>query len=136
MHSLYQLMIINGFGHKNIRAEHATTLAFTRDKDITLRGDCFVAGDCQWEVTEEFLKQLQISKKVTLTIECSGQTDTIIGKGHPDLTLSDKDIVIRKSDWVDARTLMINADKAANDLNRELVAFLKQGAPVTITITA
>ena len=34
---------------------------------------------------------------------------------------SDKDIVIRKSDFIDGRTFAIRADKAACELNRDLI---------------
>jgi len=128
-------MIIAGKGHPNITAKHATTIAFTRDKSITLRGDCFVAVCCGWSISSVFLKRLRTAEKVTVEIECLGEKDTITGSGHPDLTPTEKDLVIRKSDWVDSRTLMINADKAAKDLNGGLVQALKQPAPVTITVS-
>jgi hypothetical protein len=45
-------------------------------------------------------------------------------------------MVIRKSDYLSDRTLAIHADKAANDLSRELVEKLKnprQKAKITLT---
>ncbi|MFC2174566.1 DUF371 domain-containing protein [archaeon] len=127
-------MLITGKGHPNVRSEHPTTLAFTRDKAVTPRGDCFVAVDCDWNVGPAFLEKLRSAKTVTVTIECGGRKDTIVGTGHPELTLSDKDLVIRKSGWVDPRTLMIGADKAAKDLDKELVQCLKHSGPVKITV--
>ena len=39
---------------------------------------------------------------------------------------SDKEMVIRKSDFIDERTLAIKADKAAFELDKDLVVFLKE----------
>ena len=127
-------MIITGKGHPNVTSRHATTIAFTRDTDITLRGDCFVAVGCNWTVEPSFLEELRNAEKITVNIKCLGKHDTITGSGHPNLTLTEKDLVIRKSNWVDSRTLMINADKAAKDLDRKLVEALKTPSPITITI--
>ncbi|MCK4327290.1 MAG: DUF371 domain-containing protein [Candidatus Diapherotrites archaeon] len=129
-------MLITGKGHPNVTSRHPTTIAFTRDKDITPRGDCFVAVACQWEATPEVLEKLRRAKKVTVTIECGGRKETIVGSGDPGLTLSENDLVIRKSGWVDNRTLMIGADKAAKDLDKEVVQCLKQPAPVKIRVVA
>lgn len=128
------MMIITGHGHPNITSKHATTIAFTKDKEITPRGDCFVAVACNWTIDQGFLKKLKNAKIVKVEIECAGQKETITGSGHPELTLTDNDLVIRKSGWVDSRTLMIGADKAAKDLKKEVVQVLKQAAPVKITI--
>lgn len=128
-------MLITGKGHPNVTSKHPTTIAFTRDPEITPRGDCFAAVACEWDVGPAFLKELRSATKATVTIECGGHTETITGSGHPGLTLSDNDLVIRKSDWVDGRTLLIAADKAAKDLDKELVQCLKQALPVKITVT-
>jgi len=129
-------VIITGFGHKNIRATHPTTIAFTKDKEVTPSGDCFVAVGCDWQVTPEFLARLRSAKKVTVTIECCGHRETVTGTGHPSLTLAEKDLVIRTSGWVDARTLMIGADKPARALSKELVQCLKQPGSVRIRVDA
>lgn len=128
-------MIITGRGHSNIRSTHPTTIAFTRDKDVTVRGDCFVAVDCDWSVDAGFLEKIRAAKKIIVTIKCGCYTDTIVGHGHPELTLSGKDLVIRKSEWVDSRTLMLGADKSAKDLSKEMVQCLKTSVPVEIRVT-
>ncbi len=64
--------------------------------------------------------------------------DEIVGFGHDDLTLPHPtDIVCRTSDYVCPRTLMINADKAARDLDLDLIEDLKneKGMEVTIILT-
>ena len=37
-----------------------------------------------------------------------------------------REIVIRKNDFASDRTLVVGADKAASELNRNLIEFLKQ----------
>jgi hypothetical protein len=127
-------MLITGKGHANITAAHSTTIAFTKDPEITLRGDCFIAVACDWELGPDFLEKLRQSKKVVITIECGNEKDTVTATGHSELVLSDNDLVIRKSAWVDSRTLAINADKAAKDLSLTLVESLKQGKAVRINV--
>lgn len=127
------MLVITGRGHPNITARHPTTIAFTRDKEITHRGDCFVAVDCHWEATPAFLEKLRRAKKVEITIECSGKMALITASGHPGLTLDANDLVVRKSDWVDPRTLAIGADKSAKDLG-EVAQCLRSPSPVRVTV--
>ena len=127
-------MIITGKGHPNVSCRHSTTIAFTRDASITPKGDCFAAVSCDWQVSPAFLEKLRSAKKVTITIECGGHSDIVTGSGHPELTLSDKDLVVRTSGWVDPRTLVVGADKAANGLDKKLVQCLKQPAPVKVAV--
>lgn len=61
--------------------------------------------------------------------------DEITGFGHEDLTLTHPtDIVIRKSDYICPRTLMIGADKAARDLDENLIHDLKNGKVMEVSI--
>ena len=32
----------NCYGHENITARHKTTLEFTKDRDLSLKGDCII----------------------------------------------------------------------------------------------
>ena len=128
-------MLIHAKGHPNITAKHRTTIAFTRDKEITIKGDCFVAVDSRFNISPDFMEKLRCSRHIIITISCAGSTDRIIARGHPKITLSDaKDLVIRKSNYVDNKTLAILADKAAIDLSRALIKNLRQGKHVTIRI--
>ncbi|MBC7111709.1 MAG: DUF371 domain-containing protein, partial [Methanothermobacter sp.] len=55
--------------------------------------------------------------------------------GHPELTLDHPtDIVCRKSDYICSRTLMIRADKAACDLDENLVRDLRKGRELKVEI--
>ena len=51
------------------------------------------------------------------------------------LTFEDeRSLVARTSDYVDDRTVMVGADAAAADLDRDLVAALADGAALTLTL--
>jgi len=124
-------MQIKAHGHPNVTAKHATTIAVTKDKEITVKGDCFIGVAAEWDIDVEALKK---AKQLKITIRCGGVEETITATGHPDLTVSEKDLVIRKSDWVDDRTLAIKANKAAKDLDRKLVAELQKDQEITIEL--
>lgn len=120
---------ITAYGHPNITAKHKTTLEITKSKEIEKDADCIIAVKANKACTDlkkEFISALSSAKKVEINIEVDGIVDKIIAFGSPALKLTHtKDIVIRKSDFIDERTLAILADKAACDLKKELVEKLK-----------
>jgi len=119
-----------GYGHENIRATHRTTLEFTKDKHLSKKGDCIVAvatDKALADLSPQFKENLRKpNAKLTLLIETNGITEQVQAHGSQQLILSHPtDAIIRKSDYVCGRTLAVRADKAANDLSRELVEKLK-----------
>ncbi len=65
--------------------------------------------------------------RIVLTLDVAGLVEKIEGRGDPKLTYSDLiSMVARKSSFVCGRTLMIEANKAASDLNRSLIEKLRQ----------
>ncbi|MGQ4834417.1 MAG: DUF371 domain-containing protein [Candidatus Asgardarchaeia archaeon] len=128
------------YGHKNIRATHKTTLEITKEDTLTTRGDCIVAikSECSVNDLPEEIKNAikKENTKIMLILEVENIKETIIGYGHPNLSLTHKtDIVCRKSTFICPRTIMIRANKAANDLSRELVSRLAEGDNVKVKIT-
>ena len=121
-------------GHPNITATHPTTLAVTRDPEVTRRGDCFICVGAEYELTPSFLARLRTAKCVRITIKASGKTEVIIAQGHPSLNPSGKELVVRKSDYIDSRTLVIRADKACKDLNTVFKEQLKKATNIEITV--
>ena len=121
---------IVGYGHKNIQATHKTTLEFTKGKHLSKKGDCIVAvavdkalTDLNAELKENLRKP---HTKLIILIEAGGIIEQVDAHGSPQLILTHPaDMVIRKSDYVCNRTLAVHADKAAQDLSRELVEKLK-----------
>ena len=49
------------YGHPNITAKHKTTLEFTKDKELSLRGDCIVGvkSDFELPLIKNFISQLK-----------------------------------------------------------------------------
>jgi len=78
------------------------------------------------------------NSRILLELYASGMVETVLGRGSRLLTLIDpEDIVIRKSNSVTDRTLMIEADKAAADLSRRLVRELRSSSTrIHIRLTA
>ena len=125
-------------GHENVRAEHASTLEVTTDDWLTPAGDCIVgvaADRAPAEFDPAFVDACRDpAATVTLTLAAAGQEAVVTGRGDPDLTFdSDRSAVVRTSEYVDDRTVMVGADAAAANLDRELVAALADGADLTAT---
>jgi len=115
----------NCYGHNNITAKHKTTLEFTKDSELSLKGDCIVGirADFNLDKIKQFIKKLN-NNKITIEIINNKIIERINAEINPNFN-SDKDIVIRKSDFIDERTFAIKADKAAFELNSDLIEFLK-----------
>ena len=126
-------------GHKNVTSNHKSTFEITRDAEIGPTADCIIGVDMDQtmlDFPQEFRDKIADSKtKITVELETENGHDEINGFGHEDLTLTHPtDIVIRKSDYTCDRTLMIKADKAARDLDRDLIDDLKNGKVLEVTI--
>jgi len=121
---------IQASGHPKIRATHGTTLEITKHSHLTERGDCIAAVNASKsgrDLSPEFRDLVRNDKAVIkLTITVAGQSETVTGRGDERLTLDHlTDLVIRKSSYVCNRTLMVEADKSASNLGRDLVRALR-----------
>ena len=115
------------YGHENITARNKTTLEFTKDRDVTLKGDCIIGvkADFSLQSIKNFIKDLK-NKKIKIIIKANDFTEEINAEINSGFN-SDKDMVIRKSDFKDGRTFAVRADKAAADLKRGFVGHLSAG---------
>jgi hypothetical protein len=118
-------------GHPNITARHKTTLEVTKERNLSRRGDCIIGVDASKSVSEisdslkEGLRE-NIKVRVELTLPQYGLKEIITGYGSSGLTFTHPtDIVIRRSSFICNRTLIIKADKAAIDIDREMVKLLR-----------
>ncbi len=130
---------IKAKGHENVLSLHKSTFEITKDKDLSLAGDCIIGLDIDKSMEdfpEEFKEKLaNDDTKVIVELKTPNASDTIEGYGHHDLTLSHPtDIVCRKSTFVCSRTLMIKSNKAAIDLNRDLIKDLANGESMEVNI--
>lgn len=117
-------------GHRNITSMHKTTLEVTKEQEISKRADCIIgvkADKGLKGLSEKFKKKAkQKGAQIQVTIRAGEIEERIQGKGSPELTFThETDIVVRKSDFICGRTLMIRADKSSLDLSRELKESLK-----------
>jgi hypothetical protein len=127
------------WGHRNIQATHSTTLEITKESELTSRGNCIVAVKAEKGALDlkDKLKQLikNENSKVTLELEAGGLIFKVQGSGCSKLTLTHPtDLVVRKSSFICPRTLMVMADKAAADIPRNLISFLRRGRKVLVRI--
>ncbi len=114
------------YGHPNITAKHKTTFEFTKDKELSLKGDCIIGvkADFSLPLLKKFIKSLN-NEKIKIIIKSGKFEEIINAELNPDFN-SDKEMVIRKSEFKDERTFAIKADKAAFELNKALIDFLKE----------
>ncbi len=131
--------VVTARGHEHVSAEHASTFEVTSDGYLTPAGDCILgieADRTPAEFDSAFVAACRSGgARVVATIEVAGHCARVTGRGHPDLTFeSDRSLVCRTSDYVDDRTVMVEADAAAADLDRELVAALAGGADLTLSL--
>ena len=116
-------------GHRNVRATHKSTLEFTKEDYLTPRGDCILCVEADRGINDfsnEFKKALRAGKKLIIRIKVGGLVDEVVAEGSPHLILDhDYSMVIRKSTYIDRRTLAIKANKAAKDIDRRIVELLK-----------
>ncbi len=126
-------------GHVNVSSRHKTTFEVTTDPEIGMKADCIVgvaSEKSMQDFSDEFKKAItRKDSKIKVILRTKNACDEITGYGHPDLPLNHPtDIVCRKSDYICGRTLMINADKAACDLDGFLINDLKNGEEMQVVI--
>lgn len=126
-------------GHRNVTATHRSTFEVTRDADIGLAADCIIAVSAdRWPAgfSGEFKTAAsRDDARITAEIHCEGHKDTVQGWGSSKMTFVDgRSMVFRVSDFVCGRTVMINADKAARNLDRGLVKALAAGGDVVVVL--
>jgi len=131
---------IHATGHENVTAAHESTFELTSDDYLTPAGDCILGVEADRvpaDFDNAFVTACQSADAtITATLEADGHTVTVTGRGHPDLSFeNDRSMVARTSEYVDDRTIMIEAEAAASDLDRSLIDVLSDGAELTLTLT-
>ena len=121
------------FGHPNVQSLHARTVEITRERHLTLRGDCIVginASKACADIDEKIKRKLAMNNsEVKIEIIVGNNAFAISGTGDECLSLENKnDIVIRKSNFVCPRTLSVRCDKASSDIPRDIIETLQDPA--------
>ena len=132
--------VVHATGHENVRAEHGSTFEVTTDDYLTPAGDCILGIEADRALADfdgAFVEACRDpAATITTTFEAGGQRESVVGSGHPDLTFeSGRSMVGRTSDYVDDRTFVVGAEKAAADFDRDLVAALAAGADLRVAVT-
>lgn len=122
--------VIQAYGHENIKAKHRKTFEITKESSLTERGDCIIAvrADKAAHDLSSSFKALAAKDEaiITIMLKAGSLTEVVSGRGSSLLTFSDKkSLVARRSRYVCGRTIMISADKASADLNKEFVKAMK-----------
>jgi len=121
------------WGHPNVRCLHHTTLEITTDPNLTPNGDCVLGVSASkgcLQLHPSVKRNLQKENSlVKLKIVVEPYSIEIVGKTNSKLVLSHRhDIVVRKSNYIDSRTLSINCNLASADLPRNMIRALKDSA--------
>ncbi len=130
---------ILAYGHPNIRARHKTTMQLTKDEEISVRADCIIgvrADKSVYDLSEGLKRHLLEGGEIEIRIIVGELEFALRAEGHPELKLSDpKDLVIRKSSYIDGRTLAIRATASSAELPRGIVRTLRDpGAELNLLI--
>lgn len=120
---------IDAWGHESILCTHNTTIAITKDVNLTSRGNCILgvrASKACYDLTPDLKSQIQSEKKFRIILKVDNIQDSFSGFGNKKLILLDRnDMVFRKSDFICKRTVLIKCSKSSNELNRNLINLLK-----------
>jgi len=136
--------VVRATGHEHVSAEHASTVEITTDDWLTPAGDCIVGVEADRAPSDfapafrEACRDADATVEATFLVDDGEETlrETVTGRGDPDLALvDDRSMVGRTSDYTDdERTIFVDADAAAGDLDRNLVAALSDGADLTLRL--
>ncbi len=117
-------------GHTNVQATHSSTFEITLDSHLSRQGDCIIGVEASHSAQD--LNNIlgaalrRPGSQIHTYLSVGEISECIQGRGSPKLILSEEtSLVWRTSDFVDARTIAIQCDKAAKDLNRSLIALLQ-----------
>lgn len=111
-------------GHRNIRATHKNTLEFTKDSEVSVRGDCIMGVEADFCV-HTLRKVAQHCTEIKVCIEVGTNRQEFLAKVNPkfcDLN----EVVIRVSDYISSRTFATRSQAAAKDIKRTIVNELKK----------
>jgi hypothetical protein len=132
--------IIRCRGHPLVLGTHPTTFEVTCEEHLTGNGNCIigVAADkgCAG-LSADFRQVLAHDDAVLVTQLSAGNAEGVVrSRGSAHLTLDHPtDLVWRRSTFTCGRTIGIYSDHVAATLPRELIAALRQGEEMIVSLT-
>ncbi|MGQ9478438.1 MAG: DUF371 domain-containing protein [Thermoproteota archaeon] len=130
---------VQGRGHPNMTARHPTTLAVTKDPEISPTGDCFImvyADKSPSTLSEEFKKAARNPVKIRVRLIVQDLEEEFECYGDPALTFEDdREMVFRKSNYFCGRTVGVRSSKSARDISRRIVEKLRSGNEAIMELT-
>ncbi|MDP2749481.1 MAG: DUF371 domain-containing protein [Nanoarchaeota archaeon] len=120
-------------GHENILGTHDATLEFTKDTELTKRGNCIIGVDADFDSSsiQDFIKTNK-KRKILVEISSGKEQDSFVCFINSSFK-SNSQLVFRKSDFISERTFGINAAKSSLELDRKLMESIKaSGAEITL----
>ncbi len=126
-------------GHPNVQSLHARTIEITKDKDLTLNGDCIIGINANkaCKHLNSGIKQRIKKKDSLIEIELIVEPYNFIIKGIGSnnlLLTNEEDIVLRKSNFICDRTLSINCNFSSFEIPRVIVDSLKDSSKTGIML--
>jgi hypothetical protein len=116
-------MQFNAYGNAGIEGTHKGVLEFTQRTSVIPKGASVVGTRSDFD--PEALAALAIvSKKIKMTLTVKGISETITGDVNKSF-LPGSDVIIRKGPQSSPGTIIINSDKAASDLPKKMIEYLK-----------
>ena len=112
------------YGHPNIKSTHKNTFEFTKDKDLTVNGDCIIGVNSNFELNK-IKKIIKNKEKIKIKIEVDDLVEEVNCLVNYDFD-DDNEIVVRKGRFDSERTLGLSSDKACIDFSRQFVEKLKE----------
>lgn len=106
-------MRFTAYGHPNMRVLHKLTLEFTKDTDLTPRGDCIIGikADFQLNEIKPLLNHPRL--KMIIRLDSEGKEEKTLSFKPNQNFCSDHEIVVRLGTFLSDRTLGTDAELAA-----------------------
>lgn len=132
---------VKAVGHPLIRATHTSTFEVTREPTLTVKGDCIISVNADKGAAHlsDHFKRLATkdSTRILILLISHGLVDTVRAYGSVQMTFTDeRSFVVRRSSFVDGRTIAVRSEKAAADLDRTLIRQLQLSSPLTVVLIA
>ena len=113
-------LVIKCKGHINIVAAHKKTFEIVREKDLSVKGDCIIGVNAQYNIKD----LLKLKGSVIIKLKSGNHIDEIEAFINPLFNMDDP-FIVRKAPYPQKNTFAFGANKAAFDLSRNLIDNLK-----------